>query len=73
MDSSTTQTSGYGLNNLALGRVLTLVNSDEILLSDRYSILGAEVGHETRQVFHMDRWQEVIAVVDDGERGQVWV
>ena len=46
--------------------MLTLVNSDEILLSDRYSFLGAEIGHETRQVLHMDCWQEVIAVVDDG-------
>ena len=70
---STAQTRGYGLNDFTLCRTLTLVNRDEILLSDRYSLLGAEVGHETRQVLHMDRRQEVIAVVNNGERGQVWV
>ena len=73
MDLSTAQTCGYGLNDITLGRTLTLVNRYEILLSDRYSLLRAEVGHETRQVFHMDRRQEVIAVVDNRERGQVWV
>ena len=56
-----------------MGRIFTLVNSNEILFSDRYSLLRGEVEHETRQVLHMDRWQEVIAGVDDWERSQVWV
>ena len=73
LDGSTTQACGYSLDDLTLGRTLTLIDSDKILLSDRYSLLGAQVSHETRQVLHMDCWQEVIAVVNDRERSQVWM